>query len=616
MSATRFLGKRSLFGLAILAAAAVIGFALGWGVKHGDAPAPARPIGPDSHAPEPLDSDVPVATTLEDTLRLPGNFRQSAALYQLLASADIPTLDRLLSEAETLAGWHNATAARTVIYSRFVELDPERALADVLRRGGPEQERFVHAVFENWAEIDQGAALDRAETLPDRQRRDAAIAVLIARDDLSAAEQRALATRFSIEPVVDRLRAERAMRSDPALAWRDALANVPAGQEQNAVLWRIVHEWIDSDPPAAMAAVGAMPDQATGRQWHRALVRHWMEADRDAAIAWVLAEPTSPGRAALLAEAAAFLAQTSPRDALQLASGLDGVGRQRVIASALTAWAQSDPKAAMEAVAEVDDAEVAENLHRELALLWARRDPGAAADWLASSDLAGEPLRRALRGVLVQWAADDARAAATWLETAPLNLRERHIADVLHTFAGQDAGGAFTWLANQPVEIQRRSIGHLMDSVANGSPTVALDLFAQIRDGQARARAMEGILTGWSRSDPESAAQYLLRQAAGEFLSLMYLPVVSWVAVDPAAAVAFVGRMPPGPARDQATWAAILQFVRHDASLADAVLAEDLYDGIEDEESRARAAASLAGYFEDYDQERAEKYRAAAAREP
>lgn len=96
----------------------------------------------------------------------------------------------------------------------------------------------------------------------------------------------------------------------------------------------------------------------------------------------------------------------------------------------------------------------------------------------------------------------------------------------------------------------------------------------------------------------------------------MYLPVVSWVAVDPAAAVAFVGRMPPGPARDQATWAAILQFVRHDASLADAVLAEDLYDGIEDEESRARAAASLAGYFEDYDQERAEKYRAAAAREP
>lgn len=147
VSATRFLGKRSLFGLAILAAAAVIGFALGWGVKHGDAPAPSRPIGPDSHAPEPLDSDVPVATTLEDTLRLPGNFRQYAALYQLLASADIPTLDRLLSEAETLAGWHNATAARTVIYSRFVELDPERALADVLRRGGPEQERFVHAVL-------------------------------------------------------------------------------------------------------------------------------------------------------------------------------------------------------------------------------------------------------------------------------------------------------------------------------------------------------------------------------------------------------------------------------------------------------------------------------------
>ena len=616
MSATRFLGRRSLFGLASLTAAAAIGFALGWVIGHGDAPAPARPIAPDSHAPGRLDTDVSAATTLEDTLRLPGNFRQSAALYQLLASADIPTLERLLSEAETLVRWHNATAARTIIYSRFVELDPERALADVLSRGGPEQERFVHAVFENWAEIDQEAALDKAETLPDRQRRDAAVAVLIARDDLTAAEQRALATRFSIEPVLDRLRAERAMRSDPAVAWRDALTNVPAGQEQNAVLWRIVHEWIDSDPPAAMAAVGAMPDQAAGRQWQRALVRHWMEADRDAAVAWVLAEPTSPGRALLLAEAASLLAQTSPRDALQLASSLDGVGRQRVIAAALTAWGQSDPRAAIEAVAEVDDVEVAEQLHLDLALLWAGRDPRAAADWLASSDLAGEPLRRTLRGVLVQWAGSDARAAATWLETAPQNLRERHIADVLHAFALQDAGDAFTWLANQPVEIQRRSVGHLMDSVANDSPTVALDLFAHIRDGQARARAMEGILTGWSQSDPESAARYLLAQAADEFLSLMYLPVVNWVSVDPDQAVAFVGRLPRGPERDQATWAAILQLVRHDASLADAALAEELYDGIEDDESRARAAVALAGHFEDYDPERAGKYRTAAAGEP
>ena len=606
------MATRTLFGFAGLAAGVVIGMSLAWVIPR-DAPAPSPSTARDTDAPVP--DSVPPPASLDDTLRLPGNFRQTAALYEMLTSADIPTLERLLAEAGTLASGQDATAARTIIYSRFVELDPERALADVLARGGPEQERYIHAVFENWAEIDPDAALDRAETLPERQRRDAAIAVLIARDDLPETEQRALATRFSIEPVLDRLRAERTMRSDPAAAWRDALASVPAGQEQNAVLWRIVHEWIDSDPRAAMAAIGAMPDQSIGRQWRRALVHHWMEAERDAAIAWVQAE-ASPDRDVLLAEAAAFLAQTSPHQALQLATGLDGPGRERVITATLKTWAQGDPRAAIEAVGEVGDAEVAEGLYLELALMWAGRDPGAAATWLASSNLAGEPLRRALRGVLVQWAGDDAPAAATWLETAPESLRERHVANVLHTFARQDARGAFAWLWSQPVETRRRSVDELMASIANGSPTVALDLLADIRDGQARNQAMAGILQGWSLSDPEGAARYLLGAAAGEFLSLLHVPVAAWVAIDPTAAAAFIGQAQPGRERDQAVWVAILELVRHDASLAGAALAEDLYAGIEDEESRQNAARALARHFEDYDEERAERYRAAAGTEP
>ncbi|MCY4056829.1 MAG: hypothetical protein OXG44_02380 [Gammaproteobacteria bacterium] len=605
------MATRTLIGLAGLAAGVVIGLALAWVAQHRDAPAPVRATAADLRAPALLDTGGPVATTLEDTLRLPGNFRQTAALYELLADADIPTLERVLAESGTLASRQDATAARTIIYSRFVELDAERALADVLARGGPEQERHVETVFAHWAEIDQDAALDKAETLPQRQRRAAAVAVLTARDDLPEIEQRAIAMRFSIEPVLARLRAETTMHSDPAVAWRDALAQMSAGQEQNAVLRRIAQEWIDGDPHAAMAAVAAMPDQTTGRYLRRALVRHWMEADPDAAIAWALTEPASPQRDTLLADAAEFLAQTSPRQALQIAAGLDATGKRRVIVVTLVAWAQDDPEAAIKAVAEVDDAEVAEALYWELASIWAGRNPGAAATWLASSDLAGEPQRRALRGVLVRWAGDDPQAAASWLETAPQNLRERHIGHVLHPFARQDARGAFALLWSQGVETRRRSVGPLMDSIAYHSPTVALDLFAGIRDAQARTQAMEGILQGWSQSDPERAARYLLGPGA-EFLSLMPSPVAAWVAVDPTAAVAFIDEVPPGPERDAATWVAIAQLVEHDASLADAALAEDLYAGIEDAESRTRAADALAGHFEDYDEERAEQYRAAA----
>ena len=167
------MATRTLFGFAGLAAGVVVGMSLAWVIPR-DAPAPSPSTARDADAPVP--DSVPPPASLDDTLRLPGNFRQTAALYEMLASADIPTLERLLAEAGTLASGQDATAARTIIYSRFVELDPERALADVLARGGPEQERYIHAVFENWAEIDPDDLYAGIEDEESRQNAAAALA--------------------------------------------------------------------------------------------------------------------------------------------------------------------------------------------------------------------------------------------------------------------------------------------------------------------------------------------------------------------------------------------------------------------------------------------------------
>src|SRR5262245_28983243 len=96
--------------------------------------------------PQAMPGDEPRPSTLVDILRLPGDFAQTTALYALIANADEKMLARLLDEAAQLEPFSQREAATSILYQRFVDIDPSAATAHVLERGGPSVERFAATV--------------------------------------------------------------------------------------------------------------------------------------------------------------------------------------------------------------------------------------------------------------------------------------------------------------------------------------------------------------------------------------------------------------------------------------------------------------------------------------
>ncbi len=126
---------------------------------------------------------------------------------------------------------------------------------------------------------------------------------------------------------------------------------------------------------------------------------------------------------------------------MDLATSLEGEVRDRVIRTVLDTWAQTDPEAAIKALADLNEPQFAESVRGSLVRRWAQIDAMAAFEWAFAqpasdsrskllsktlAELAVSHTREALalatqiedgaRGgavvtVLRQWGLDDPRAA-------------------------------------------------------------------------------------------------------------------------------------------------------------------------------------------------------------
>ena len=234
-----------------------------------DGTVPARQARSASNHEEPSPEDL---RTLAGIRRLSSDFERAAALYDVLRDANIATIEGLLREAgESRAG----EATKSIIYARFADLSPDAAIAYIV--DAREDKRFLTSVFTAWAGRDVDAALDRAELLPPRYRRAAAIAILSAAQDLGNERKREIAEQFSILDVLHRALRFDHIRANPGQAWRDALA-MPASDSRTRSGWDALKAWVAVDPPRALEALEAWPDTRYREHWRRSLVAAWAPA--------------------------------------------------------------------------------------------------------------------------------------------------------------------------------------------------------------------------------------------------------------------------------------------------------------------------------------------------
>jgi len=483
--------------------------------------------------------------TLADTLRLKGDFTQTAALYILASTVDRKGLERLLTEAAALKQPSERNAATSILYARYAEIDPEAAVDHIMRRADF-QPGWLQSVFHTWSRADLDAALARASTLDPMGKNAAAFAIVRARDDLPSAEREKIAATFNMRvapanpsPPIDVRTPERALR-----AWQDALA-VSDYNSRLGRLMSVTNMWVQQDPHAALEAIASLEDVRTRDQLTQTALANWAQrAPRDA-LDWALARPPSQGRVRLVGAALGTLASKEPLAAVNVLTGLTSAEQRQLTPQVVAQWAATDPRSAAAWVEQLEDPLLRKTALSSVVSAYASRRPDEAYRWASSlqspegpqivsqviqtiswndpvrasgllQQLPESPSRdQVAQQVASAWAQRDPQAALAWVSrfSASSAVRGTMHETLFRQWAGIDAETAAAKVVEiDDTEVRNRAISGVLSSTYLDAST-ADRLYERIEGAEARRRAAATMYYSWRERDPRVAERY--RNLAG-----------------------------------------------------------------------------------------------------
>ncbi len=253
--------------------------------------------------------------------------RSEAALVLAAALAE-NDLAGALQWAGSLENGGERTEALVRIIQTAAGEDPAAAAEGLhMLEEGPRKDFAYRSVIEAWARRDPQAALAwvRDETTEEGFGREAALSTLAyslvtvdsglaasLMEEIPAGPGRVmLAARF----------AEEWTDFDPRAAfdWGEGLQ----GEERDRVLARVASYWSMRDPTAAGDFVTNLPDDPAYQSFRLDVVRRWVEADPQQAIAWAASLEGPEGRSIHQAAASSWTKGGDPKGAAQHVEGIE-----------------------------------------------------------------------------------------------------------------------------------------------------------------------------------------------------------------------------------------------------------------------------------------------------
>lgn len=361
--------------------------------------------------------------------------------------------------------------------------------------------------------------------------------------------------------------------------------------------------WAEADFDGAMAELPTFPpDEA--REIALRLLRSLGNDDRRTAR---LAEfLPADERARFLADAVAARAEAAPLAALRQALTIDDAAARGLALSGLArTWGRRDPRQALLQLPELRDEQERTTFRDAVVYQWAVSEPVAALDYVLELDAAAQqrlapsmlhqvpaselgrllaiagrfdgPTGAMLRQSAVQrMAQDDPAAALAELERLPAHERRGMQSSIAHSYGAKNPQAAFAWAQSlQPRDPQ--IVMSVLNGIAQASPEQAFDLAMSlssagereqaigmvasigfpgrdnsamldrvlaIGDAGARHRAMLGVLSSWSATDPGAVFDWLATNQ-DRVPSEAFQQLARQLAfADPVAAAAYTPRVP------------------------------------------------------------------------
>jgi hypothetical protein len=304
------------------------------------------------------------------------------------------------------------------------------------------------------------------------------------------------------------------------------------------------------------------------------LLWDWARVDPEAAMAAVSA---LKGNAAMIAASTLIssIASREPERAWEFAQRLPRTTGDHYTDprySALSAWGQSDPKAAMEKALQVEDVQLRNSAVEAIARQWADHDfsaalsfvsqlsdPGSRAKGLVGMSGANQPnhaeLFAAIRqhgpvgenysvtNLLQAWARKDPQAAASALKQMPPGpAQEEAVPELVRGWMSTDnvnAQSVIKWIESlNSVRAKSYASRIAFETLAQRDPSAASQLLGSVPT-LLKSSAVDGLAMGWSSSNPEQAAAWAATLPQTERESALSSIVGAWARQSPQRAAEF-----------------------------------------------------------------------------
>jgi len=484
---------------------------------------------------------------------------ERAALFRLAAEADRRTLEALAAQVAALPDIEGRRLALEALFTRYAELDAPAAAAFARTLDLPVA--ALKPLYVTWARRDARGALAGLGELAAREAMTLGVALLdvLGNDDLGIA--RILSAAPHLDPDGFRVEAAAAKAAQDPQAALAALLELPA-EKAAAAFERLAVLFVERDVHGAIAAIDAIADDNRRNQLRAAVMRAWARLDPDALVDYIVdLDPQARGEALGVGGLQAF-ALVDPKLALRAADEIPGEAGLMMRSAALMSLAREDPLAALNFVETLPAGVERDRMLHTIAESYGEADPAAALAWAQGLGIPGV-LQQAVFGI----ARVDAARAIDLVFTLPTANRENLLRLLVannRLDAAQTAALADRVLAEAP---RSRAVQTLANMWAQRAPADALPwLLAHSDSAASNAIPLAG--SSLARRDPAAATAYLDRVPAELRAAWLSAVADGYAQNDPRAAASWIAQYSGERGYDAAAAAVAARMSRQDPAAA------------------------------------------------
>jgi hypothetical protein len=345
---------------------------------------------------------------------------------------------------------------------------------------------------------------------------------------------------------------------DPDAAWALALA-MPNGMQRQSALNAVAGGISGRDPKRAMELAASIDEPQVRNQIRMMAISRMATKDPRAALALYQSDKAQSSDSRHDGTISMIFHQWARRDpeaARAAASELSGPQQEQAIATILSSFTQSDPKAAWEyAKSLTETGETYNDPRVRVIQVWANADPASALE-AASSIKQSTTRDAAVSSVVSAWSRTDFDAALNYALSIPSPTQRSDVFRSLSADSGANREKLLTAALDYmpPGSSFQQVISQVFSSWANEDPAKAAEAVFKLPPGQVLSNAASQVASDWARSGNKVEVLYWVKRLPEGNTRLNSIDSVfrHWASEDSAAAQAALANLNASE-RDRAT---------------------------------------------------------------